>query len=91
MSWRVVPTWTLLVYLNGDNLLDGDTGDLFNKLGSSADSPHVNLVVLWDRHPGGPWDDGTCRYEVQFDTNLGQPAGYTEGVNRWCRHCTGNV
>lgn len=83
VSWVNAPVWTFLVYLNGDNDLDDQTDDLFNKLERAADNPYVNILVLWDRHPGGTWDPATYRYEVQYDDNLAQLYPYTEGVNRW--------
>ena len=76
--------WTFMVFLNGDNDLDPWTDDLFNRLELVVNNPNVNIVVLWDRHPGGMWGDGTCRYVVQFDSNLWQLYPYTEDVNRWC-------
>jgi hypothetical protein len=80
----ITSTWTVMVYLNGDNDLDPSTDDLFNNLEAAADKPNVRILVLWDRYPGGSWDAGTCRYEVQFDENLGLLYPYAEGVNRWC-------
>ncbi|MBN2392719.1 MAG: VCBS repeat-containing protein [Anaerolineae bacterium] len=78
-------SWTFLVYLNGDNDLDRWTDDAFNRLESAADNPNVNIVVLWDRNPnsGGPWDAGTRHYKIKHDTNLLEPANYTEGVDTW--------
>jgi PKD repeat protein len=72
--------WTFMVYLNGDNSLDKDTADLFNRLESVADQSSVRIVVLWDRLGNG----STCRYLVQHDNNRYQLGTYAEGVNRWC-------
>jgi len=75
--------WTVIVYLNGDNSLDPSTDEAFNRMEVGACNPNVDVVVLWDRHPGGPWGPGTRRYKVKCDTNLDEPADYTEGVDTW--------
>ena len=75
-------TWTVMVYLNGDNDLGSYTDDVFNKLETAANRSNVKIVVLWDQDSShGP---GTCRYLVQYDTNPSRLGSYTEGVNRWC-------
>lgn len=82
---QITPTtWTFMVYLSGDNDLDEWADDLFNKLETVANHPNVTILVLWDRTPDGTWDPGSCRYEVQYNSNPGQLADYVENVNRWC-------
>lgn len=73
--------WTIMVYLNGDNSLDASTDEAFNRMEVGACNPNVNVVVLWDRHPGNIWYSGTKHYEVKCDTDIEEMADYTEGVD----------
>ena len=71
--------WTFMVYLNGDNDLDEETFDVFNRLESAADDPNLDIIVLWDRLGPG----NTKRYKVKYDTNLFELASYTQGEDCW--------
>jgi probable HAF family extracellular repeat protein len=71
--------WTLMFYLDGDNNLGGSYFSIFNHLETVANTPGVNILVLWDNLPGG--DSGY--YKVQYNTNPGSYANYTEGTNFW--------
>ena len=75
--------WTLMVYLDGDNNLDGWTVNVFNMLEYAADNENVNIVVLRDRSKSILHDSKSYYYEVQHDTNLNSLADYTDNVNRW--------
>jgi len=44
-----IPSWTFMVYLNGDNDLDPFTKEAFNRMEKAAQNPDVNILVLWDR------------------------------------------
>jgi hypothetical protein len=72
-SSAVIPDWTILVYMNGDNDLEewaiGDINEM-EAVGSSAD---VNIIVQIDRIPGydtsnGDWT-GTRRYYIVKDSD----------------------
>ena len=73
------PVWTLMVYLDGDNNLDGTYVPIFNRLEAAANNPYSQVVALWDRLGS----DDSAYYEVQYDTNLDNLAVYTESVNYW--------
>ncbi|MGB3457886.1 MAG: clostripain-related cysteine peptidase, partial [Halobacteriota archaeon] len=54
--------WTYMVYLDGDNNLEGAAIDDFMEMSSVGSSPTVNIVVQFDRIPGyvssyGDWTD----------------------------------
>jgi photosystem II stability/assembly factor-like uncharacterized protein len=73
-------TWTVMIYLNGDNNLDGWTAQLFNKLEKAvAMNSSLVVTVLWDRSSNGD----TVLYRVLPDANLNALANYSEGVNKW--------
>jgi hypothetical protein len=44
-----IPSWTFMVYLNGDNDLDPFMEDAFNNMEKATPNPDVNVLVLWDR------------------------------------------
>ncbi len=44
-----VPTWTFMVYLNGDNDLDPFMEEAFSNMEKAAQNPDVNILALWDR------------------------------------------
>ncbi len=44
-----VPSWTFMVYLNGDNDLDPFMEEAFNSMEKAAQNPDVNILTLWDR------------------------------------------
>jgi hypothetical protein len=72
--------WTVMVYLNGDNDLDGWTSVLFNRLElAMANDPSLVIRVLWDRSGNGD----TVLYQVQPDTRLYALADYIEGQTKW--------
>lgn len=66
------PTWTFLLYLDGDNNLQPWLDRALNRLEENT-NPHVNLLVLLD----GAGSSDTWRYHVQPGGN------YTDNVNRW--------
>jgi hypothetical protein len=54
--------WTVLVYLNGDNDMEGEAIDDFLEMASVGSTDEVNIVVWFDRVPGyddryGDWSD----------------------------------
>jgi hypothetical protein len=54
--------WTFMVYLDGDNNLEGDCIDIFLDLSSVGSTPNVTIVVQLDRISGeddrfGDWTD----------------------------------
>ncbi|MFC2106562.1 clostripain-related cysteine peptidase [Candidatus Bipolaricaulota bacterium] len=63
--------WTVLVYVDGDNNLEGAAIDDLNEMEVAGSSPEVNIVVQVDRIPGydasnGDW--ATCkRFYVMQD------------------------
>ena len=74
-TFRVVPQkkWTVLVYVNGDNELEGDAIADINEMEVVGSSNDVNIVVQVDRIPGhdnsnGDWTD-TRRYYVTRDND----------------------
>lgn len=72
-------TWSLLVYLDGDNNLADTYPAIFNHLETMANLPGLRILVLWDST--GTNDSGY--YEVQYDTNTTKYANYTQNVNFW--------
>ncbi len=44
-----IPSWTFMIYLNGDNDLDPFMEEAFNKMERAAQNPDVNILALWDR------------------------------------------
>ena len=73
------PMWTVLMFLNGDNSLDGNSLEDFNEMELAADNLDVSVVVCWDRFGTGD----SAYYKVEHDTNSDQLATYTEDVNRF--------
>jgi hypothetical protein len=65
--------WTILVYLDGDNNLEGNAIKDVNEM-EAVDLPeNVNVIVQLDRNPGynysnGNWTD-TRRYKIKHDTD----------------------
>jgi len=45
-------SWTFMVYLDGDNNLEGDCIDIFLDLSSVGSTDDVNIIVQFDRIPG---------------------------------------
>ncbi len=67
-------TWTVCVFLNGDNNLEEAGIDDINEMESTIDTSKYNLFVLFDRIPGydnsnGDWT-GTRLYRVLPDANM---------------------
>ena len=82
-----IAEWTFIIYMDGDNNLEGAAVADFNELEIAGSTANVNIVVLFDRIPGedsseGDWT-GTRKYLVQKDDNLGAFGQYDEGVNVW--------
>lgn len=71
------PAWTVLVFLNGDNNLEGPALDDFNEMEMPDNVRSANLVVCWDQREDGD----SAYYKVKHDTDPGQLATYTEGVD----------
>jgi len=79
--------WTIMVYLDADNNLEGAGIEDLNELELAGSTDEVNLVVLMDRTEGesseeGDWTGGRL-YHVQKDDDLGSFYPYEEGVNMW--------
>jgi probable HAF family extracellular repeat protein len=71
--------WTLMFYLAGDNDLASSYFSIFNHLESVANTHGVTILVLWDNLLFN--DSGY--YKIQYDTNPGSTASYTDGENYW--------
>jgi hypothetical protein len=75
-----VSSWTVMIYLNGDNNLDAQTAELFNRLELAvASEPSLIVRALWDRSGNGD----TVLYQVQPDTRMYALADYIEGQTKW--------
>jgi hypothetical protein len=83
----VEPTWTFMVYSDGDNDLEESEIDSFNRMELAADNADVNVVVQIDRTPGYDTSNGnwttTRRYKVKHDTDMVNFASYTVDVDYW--------
>jgi hypothetical protein len=60
--------WTIMIYLNGDNNLEGDALQDFHEMADVENSRNVNIVVQFDRLKGGvetvpDWDQ-TLRFKI---------------------------
>jgi len=67
-------TWTIGVFLNGDNNLEGAGIEDINEMESTIDTSKYNVYVLFDRIPGydnsnGDWT-GTRLYKILPDANM---------------------
>jgi hypothetical protein len=65
-------SWTIMVYLDGDNDLEEPTLKIFNEMESVGSTEAVNMVVQFDRVNGystsdGDWSD-TRRFRVLYDS-----------------------
>ena len=72
-SGAVEANWTFMVYLDGDNNLEGAGIDDMNEMEVVGSTSNVNIVVQFDRIPGydstnGNWT-GTRRYYVTHDAD----------------------
>ena len=72
-SGRSEDTWTLMVYLDGDNNLEEQALADFNEMEAALAHDGVQIVALFDRSSSyttacGNWTD-TRLYEVSHDTN----------------------
>jgi hypothetical protein len=81
------PTWTFMVYSDGDNNLEPSEIASFNLMEYAANNTNVSVIVQLDRIPGedssnGDWTT-TRRYKVKYDTDLVNFAAYTLGVDYW--------
>ncbi len=61
--------WSMMIYMDGDNNLEGAALDDFMEISDEATSAHINVLVQMDRAPGhsagyGNWTD-TRRFQVQ--------------------------
>ncbi|VFQ44701.1 clostripain-related cysteine peptidase [Desulfoluna butyratoxydans] len=66
-------TWTVMVYLDGDNNLEADALVDFNEMEAAASSPDTRVIVLFDRSSGyvqdqGDWSE-TRLYEIRPDAD----------------------
>jgi hypothetical protein len=62
------PTWTFMVFLNGDNNLEGAAIDDFLEMAQVGSGDGVNIIVQMDRHNAwdssyGDWDN-TRRFVI---------------------------
>jgi len=65
-------TWTVMVYLDGDNNLEDAALVDFNEMEAAASSPGTKVIVLFDRsrdysRDQGDWS-GTRLYEIRHDS-----------------------
>ncbi|MCD6384115.1 MAG: PKD domain-containing protein [Thermoplasmata archaeon] len=63
--------WTVLIYMNGDNSLEGEAINDINEMERVGSSDSLNIIVQVDRTPGydsrwGDWTD-TRRYYIMYD------------------------
>jgi hypothetical protein len=66
-------TWTVMVYMDGDNNLESAAVDDLNEMEAVGSTSLVNIVVQFDRHSAydntnGNWDS-TKRFHVKKDAN----------------------
>jgi probable HAF family extracellular repeat protein len=73
------PRWTLMFYMAGDNDLSGSYPPIFEHLESVANTPGVNIIVLWDNSPVGD----SAYIDVQYNPDPSQDYPYEDNVNRW--------
>lgn len=67
------PTWTVMVYLDGDNNLEEAALADFNEMEAAMGGLDMTIIVLFDRSSSnsraqGDWDE-TRLYEIQHDTD----------------------
>jgi len=67
-------SWTIMVYLDGDNNLEGEAIDDFNEMETVGSDANINVVVLIDRINGydasnGNWT-GARYYFAEYDSNV---------------------
>ncbi|MCU0861727.1 MAG: clostripain-related cysteine peptidase, partial [Methanomassiliicoccales archaeon] len=62
-SDRAVASWTFMVYLDGDNNLEGYGIDDFLEMASVGSNPQVSIVVQFDRSPLTGWTGGSSEYD----------------------------
>lgn len=76
-------SWLIMIYLNGDNSLDGETEELFNRLEEAVEvNPSLKIRVLWDRSKNGD----TILYHVLPDNNpFTLSSSYQENVTKFSR------
>ncbi len=60
----ITATWTVLVYLNTDNELDGYGDRIINQMEAAHPSPHVNVLVEYDSRNTSP-----KIYKIRGDNN----------------------
>lgn len=53
---KQVKQWTIMVFMNGDNDLEGDAIGDINEMESTIDTSLYNVIVEIDRIGGGPWN-----------------------------------
>lgn len=68
-----LPNWTIMVFMNGDNNLEGDALMNFRQMASVGGNQNVNVVVQFDRimkyaHTQPDWAQ-TLRFVVKKDTH----------------------
>ena len=66
--------WTIMVYVDGDNNLEGAGIDDINEMELAGSTNEVAIIVLFDRHPGydtsnGDWT-GARIYKILKDTDM---------------------
>ncbi|MBU7044102.1 MAG: hypothetical protein HXS47_10965 [Theionarchaea archaeon] len=79
MPLQATATWTVMVYLDGDNNLESAAIDDFNEMEAIGSSSAVNIVVQFDRcgaydNSNGDWQT-TRRYYITKD-----PQGYNSTI-----------
>ncbi len=79
--------WTVMVYLDGDNNLEGNALIDFNEMEAAIANPNTKIIVLFDRCNGenedqGDWK-GTRLYEINHDTDLNRIASKRLSDTTW--------
>ena len=73
----ITATWTVMVYLNTDNELDGYGDRIINEMEAAHPSPHVNVLVEYDSRNTSP-----KIYKIRGDNNpskVTSPVVYNPG------------
>lgn len=63
--------WTFMVFLNGDNNLEPDAIQDFQEMAAVGSTPKVNVVVQFDRTPGGSTEYGDWTQTLRFRVTRG--------------------
>jgi parallel beta-helix repeat protein len=59
-------SWTVLLYLNGDNDLENDLRNTLNSFVAAGPSPRANVLVLIDGYTSTEYYTGTVLYDITY-------------------------